>query len=159
MDDIAELRAHRFEKISEQMGEVKLNVTQISCGSAHNVIPDKCSFVVDIRPNELYSNSEILDQLQTKCRSRLSARNLRNRSSATAAGSPLLATASKLGLECFSSPTTSDWMRIDCDGIKMGPGESERSHKSDEYILVREIEEAIDIYIEFIEVFYGNTLE
>jgi acetylornithine deacetylase len=159
LDDIAALRAHRFDRISERMGEVHLNVTQISAGQAHNVIPDRCRFVVDIRPTDRYRNEEILSELQALCRSTLTARNLANRSSATAAGSPLLRAAEALGLETFSSPTTSDWMRIPCDALKMGPGESCRSHKADEFILAREIAQGIDGYIAFIEKFYGNTLE
>lgn len=159
MDDIQRLRAHRFARVSPAMGEVKLNVTCISAGSAHNVIPDKCCFTVDIRPTEQYDNLKILNELQALCKSTLAARNLSNRSSATCPGSPLLAAADKLGLECFSSPTTSNWMRMDCDCIKLGPGESSRSHKADEYILCSEIEQGIDTYIKFIEAFYGDTLE
>ena len=159
LDDIAALRAHRFARISPLMGEVKLNVTQIEAGQAHNVIPDRCRFVVDIRPTEQYSNEEIVDELQALCRSRLTARNLLNRSSATREGSPLLRAVRTLGIEAYSSPTTSDWMRIPCDAVKMGPGESIRSHKADEFILAREIREGIDKYIAFIETFYGNTLE
>lgn len=159
MDDIQRLRAHRFARVSPAMGEVKLNVTCISAGSAHNVIPDKCSFTVDIRPTEQYDNLEILNELQALCKSTLAARNLSNRSSATRPGSPLLVAADRLGLERFSSPTTSNWMRMDCDCIKLGPGESSRSHKADEYILCSEIEQGIDTYIKFIEAFYGDTLE
>ncbi len=159
LDDIAALRAHRFSRVSPRMGEVHLNVTQISAGTAHNVIPDRCRFVVDIRPTEQYTNEEILEELQALCRSTLTARNLANRSSATAAGSPLLRAAEALGIETFSSPTTSDWMRMPCDALKMGPGESCRSHKADEFILAREIAQGIDGYIAFIEKFYGNTLE
>lgn len=159
MDDIAALRAHRFTKISPRMGEVRLNVTQIEAGKAHNVIPDLCRFVVDIRPTEQYTNAGILQELQALCRSSLTARNLTNSSSATAESSPLLAAARSLGLEEFSSPTTSDWMRIGCDAIKMGPGDSSRSHKADEYMLTSEIEQAIDIYIKYIDNFYGNTVE
>ena len=159
LDDIDALRRHRFTRISPLMGEVRLNVTQIEAGRAHNVIPDRCRFVVDIRPTEQYGNSEILAELQALCRSRLTARNLANRSSATRPDSPLLAAARTLGIPTYSSPTTSDWMRIPCDAIKMGPGDSARSHKADEYILTREIAEGIDRYIEFIEAFYGNTLE
>lgn len=159
LEDIAGLRDFRFDRVSPVMGKVRLNVTQIQAGSAHNVIPDLCRFVVDIRPNELYTNEELLAMLQAQCRSSLRARNLKNRSSVTAEDSPLLATARKMGIECFSSPTTSDWIRIQCDGIKMGPGDSSRSHKADEYILVSEIHEAIERYIEFIDNFYGNTLE
>ena len=159
LDDIAALRAHRFTRHSPLMGDVRLSVTQIEAGQAHNVIPDRCRFVVDIRPTEQYTNEEILDELQALCRSTLTARNLANRSSATAAGSPLLRAAQRLGLETFSSPTTSDWMRIPCDALKMGPGDSARSHKADEYILTREIRAGIDGYIAFIETLYGNTLE
>ena len=159
LDDIAALRAHRFTRISPMMGEVKLNVTQIEAGQAHNVIPDRCRFVVDIRPTEMYTNEEIVAELQSLCKSRLTARNLLNRSSATRAGSPLLAAAHALGIETYSSPTTSDWMRIPCDAVKMGPGDSSRSHKADEFILAREIREGIEKYIAFIETFYGNALE
>ena len=159
LDDISVLRAHRFDKVSPLMGEVHLNVTQIAAGKAHNVIPDCCRFVVDIRPTEQYTNEEILAELQGICRSTLTARNLANRSSATAADSPLLRTALSLGIETYSSPTTSDWMRIPVDAVKMGPGESSRSHKADEFILASEIVQGIDGYIAFIKEFYGNTLE
>ena len=126
-------------------------VTQIEAGSAHNVIPDRCRFVVDIRPTEMYGNQEIMDELQAVCKSRLKARNLKNRSSATACGSPLLDCIASLGLETYSSPTTSDWIRIGCDAVKMGPGKSSRSHKKDEYITRDEIEGGITGYIAFIE--------
>ncbi len=159
LDDIAALRAHRFSRHSPMMGDVRLSVTQIEAGQAHNVIPDRCRFVVDIRPTEQYTNEEILAELRAFCKSTLKARNLLNRSSATRDGSPLLRTAQALGIETFSSPTTSDWMRIPVDAVKMGPGDSSRSHKADEYIRTREIREGIDKYIEFIDTFYGNTLE
>lgn len=151
MEDIAKLRGHEFVKASPRMGKVNLNVTQINAGSAHNVIPDRCSFVIDIRPTERYTNQEILDELQAICRSKLTPRNLMNQSSATFEDSPLQKAAAELGIETFSSPTTSDWMRISCDAIKMGPGESARSHKKDEYVTVEEISEGIKTYIEFIE--------
>lgn len=151
LEDIAAIRSHKFAKISPRMGEVNVNVTQINAGSAHNVIPDRCTFVIDIRPTEQYTNEEILNELQGICRSRLVPRNLSNRSSATAEASKLTKAAEKLGIEAFSSPTTSDWMRITCDAVKMGPGESSRSHKKNEYITRSEIEDAIATYIEFIE--------
>ena len=129
MDDIRTLRDFNFSRISPLMGTVKLTVTQINAGTVHNVVPDRCSFVVDIRPTEQYTNAEILAMLQSECRSTLTARNLKNRSSATAPDSPLLGCAEALGIETFVSPTTSDWMRIGCDAIKMGPGDSARSHR------------------------------
>ncbi len=150
LEDIEKLRSHSFGKISPRMGKVNLNVTQINAGSAHNVIPDRCDFVIDIRPTEQYSNEEILAELQEICSSELKARNLANRSSATLEGSPLQKAAEALGLETFSSPTTSDWMRIGCDAVKMGPGDSARSHKKDEFVFIEEIRGGIETYIEFI---------
>lgn len=153
LEDIDRLRKYDFTKVSPVMGKVRLNVTQIEAGSAHNVIPDRCRFVVDIRPTEMYGNKEILDSLQAICRSSLKARNLKNRSSATYPGSPLLDTIGRLGIETYSSPTTSDWLRTGCDAIKMGPGQSARSHRKDEFILTSEISEAIRTYIGFIRDF------
>lgn len=151
LEDIAAIRDHKFGKISPRMGEVNVNVTQINAGSAHNVVPASCTFVIDIRPTEQYTNEEILNELQGICRSRLVPRNLSNRSSATGEGTLLIKTAEALGIETFSSPTTSDWMRISCDAVKMGPGDSARSHKKNEYVTCSEIENAISTYIRFIE--------
>ena len=151
LEDIERLRSHVFEKVSPRMGKVNLNVTQIKAGSAHNVIPDRCDFVIDIRPTEQYSNEEILNEIQEICTSELKPRNLANRSSATFENSPLQKAAESSGIETFSSPTTSDWMRITCDAIKMGPGESSRSHKKDEFVFVEEIRNGIKTYIEFID--------
>ncbi len=151
LDDINRLREHTFSRISPRMGKVNLNVTQISAGTAHNVIPDRCDFVIDIRPTELYTNEEILKELQDICSSELKPRNLANRSSATFKDSPLQKAAAALDIETFSSPTTSDWMRVRCDAIKMGPGESSRSHKKDEFVLIEEIRSGIATYIDFIE--------
>ena len=150
LEDIDKLRKHVFSKVSPKMGKVNLNVTQINAGSAHNVIPDRCDFVIDIRPTEQYTNEEILKELQEICESELKPRNLSNRSSATKEGSPLQKTAEELGIETFSSATTSDWMRITCDAIKMGPGDSNRSHRKDEYVTEQEIAEGIETYINYI---------
>ncbi len=155
IDDIQKLRNFRFDKVSPLMGKVKLTVTQINAGTIHNVVPDRCSFVADIRPTEQYTNSEILAMLQSECRSSLSARNLRNRSSATRKDSPLLECASRLGIGTFVSPTTSDWMRLGCDAIKMGPGDSARSHRKDEYVTIPEIRDGIEKYISFIDCLSG----
>ena len=150
LEDIDRLRKHEFSKVSPKMGRVNLNVTQINAGSAHNVIPDRCDFVIDIRPTEQYSNEEILQELQAICESELKPRNLANRSSATKEDSPLQKTAERMGIETFSSATTSDWMRITCDAIKMGPGDSNRSHRKDEFVYTEEIRNAIGTYIKFI---------
>lgn len=164
LDDIARLRAFRFPKVSPQMGEVRINVTQIQAGYAHNVIPQTCEFVVDVRTTDMYTNSEIMEILQSLCRSELRARNLHNRASCTPENSVLPECAAATGISTFISPTTSDWMRIGCDAVKMGPGDSSRSHKKDEYVTVGEIEEGIRKYIRFIYNLEktennGNTLE
>lgn len=153
LEDIEALRRHEFTRISPRMGKVNLNVTQINAGTAHNVIPDRCSFVIDIRPTEQYTNEEILEELKSICRSELKPRNLQNRSSATHEDSRLQKIVEDLGIETFSSPTTSDWMRIGCDAIKMGPGESQRSHRKDEYVTVEEIEKGINTFINTITIF------
>ncbi len=150
LDDISILRNFVFEKISPTMGSTHLNITQINAGIAHNVIPDECSYVVDIRPTDVYTNSEIMEILQKRLRSTLKARNLTNRSSATPTDHPLLDAADRCSIETFISPTTSDWMRLKIPAIKMGPGESSRSHKADEFILKEEIRHAIHTYIKFI---------
>ena len=153
LNDIQAMKSHEFSRVSPRMGKVNLNVTQINAGTAHNVIPDTCTFVIDIRPTEQYTNEEILSELQAICKSELKPRNLSNRSSATYENSPLQKAADALRIETFSSPTTSDWMRIDCDAVKMGPGDSARSHRKDEFVYIKEIEDGIKTYIEFI-----NTL-
>lgn len=153
LEDIATLRATTFEKISPTMGAVKLTVTMINAGTQHNVVPDRCSFVVDIRPTEMYTNSEIMEILQPKVKSALKARSLTNRSSATPTGHLLLQCAQQLGISTYTSPTTSDWMRMTCPALKMGPGESERSHRPDEFILIDEIKQGIEGYSRFIEQF------
>ena len=149
--DIETLKNYNFEKVSPIMGNVKLTITQINAGTAHNVVPDSCSYVIDIRPTEQYSNPEIMELLQSQVESRLEARNLKNRSSATPIGHPLMKAADMTGIGKFVSPTTSDWMKLNIPAIKIGPGDSARSHKADEYIKIDEIAAGIALYINFIE--------
>lgn len=151
LDDINTLRNYRFEKKSPLMGDVKLTVTQLNCGTAHNVVPAEAKFVVDIRPTEQYGNAEILELLQKEVKSTLVARNLKNSSSATPSEHILMETVRKMGIETQISATTSDWMKIPWPAIKMGPGDSARSHKADEFIRIQEIEDAIKGYIKFIK--------
>ena len=151
LDDINTLRNFEFAKKSPLMGDVKLTVTQMNCGTVHNVVPDKATFVVDIRPTEQYSNSEILDMLQKEVHSTLVARNLKNRSSATPQGHLLMNTVEKLQIPVQISATTSDWMKFPRPAVKMGPGLSARSHKADEFIKVEEIGKGIEGYINFIK--------
>ena len=152
LEDIELIKKYRFSNVSSLMGEVKISVTQVNAGTQHNVIPDRCSFVVDIRPTDCYNNEEIYRELQEQVKSTLTPRSLSNRSSATPVGHTLLKCAEQLEIERYVSPTTSDWMRIgDIPAIKMGPGESARSHMADEYILVEELESGVKGYIEFLK--------
>lgn len=159
LDDISRLRSHTFSRVSPEMGAVRLAVTQIEAGTSHNVIPGRCRFVVDVRPCDLYTPLEILEELQAICKSTLHPRNLLHKASATATDSPLRKTAAALGIPTFSSPTSSDWMLLPCDALKMGPGESSRSHHADEFILAAEIEAAVSQYISFIERLHGYIME
>ncbi|MDD2511877.1 MAG: M20/M25/M40 family metallo-hydrolase [Proteiniphilum sp.] len=150
LEDIAALRSVKFDRLSPTMGEVKLTVTQIQAGVQHNVVPDRCRFVVDIRPTEQYNNCEIMEILQPMVKSKLTARSLTNKSSATPAAHRLMQCIRRLGIESYTSPTTSDWMRITCPAVKIGPGESARSHQADEFVLTNELAEGINGYIELI---------
>ena len=150
LEDIRALQSVKFDKISPTMGDVKLTVTQINAGTQHNVVPDSCTFVVDIRPTDCYTNPEIMEQLQSITKSKLTARSLTNKSSGTPQDHILMTCLNKLQTETYISPTTSDWMRINCPAIKMGPGESERSHQSDEFVFIKELEQGIEGYITFI---------
>lgn len=151
LDDIAILRGYRFEKTSPMMGNVRLSVTQINCGTAHNVIPDKCTFTIDIRPTEQYDNAEIVELLSRAVKSELKARNLKNKSSATPQGCLLAEWAEVSGVAKIVSPTTSDWGKISFPAMKIGPGKSERSHKADEFITVGELKGGMEKYIEIID--------
>ena len=151
LEDIVKIKNHKFSKISKLMGEVKMTVTQISAGHQHNVIPEICKFVIDIRPTDVYDNNEIVQELKKLVKSKLTPRNLSNRSSSTPEGHPLLKCAQELGVDCYTSPTTSDWMRHSLPAIKMGPGDSSRSHRADEYICLEELKEGINGYINFIK--------
>jgi acetylornithine deacetylase len=151
--DINRLQNFKFDKRSPSMGDIKLSVTQINAGTQHNVIPDTCTFVVDIRTTEQYSSAEIWKMLQSITESELTPRKLTNRSSATPQGHILLEALEINSIEKFVSPTTSDWMKINIPAVKMGPGDSARSHQADEYIYIKEIEEGIRGYTSYI-----NTL-
>lgn len=150
LEDIKKLQSVKFSKVSPSMGDVKLTVTQINAGSQHNVVPDSCTFVVDVRPTDCYTNPEIMEQLQAITKSELKARSLTNKSSGTPQNHILMTCLKKLQTETYVSPTTSDWMRLSCPALKMGPGESERSHQSDEFVLVEELKQGVDGYITFI---------
>ena len=150
LDDIQWFRTHRFEKESPLLGPVKMSVTQINAGTQHNVIPDLCSFVVDIRSNECYSNEELFSEICTHIQSEARARSFRLNSSHIEAEHPFVRRALQLGRTPFGSPTLSDQALMKFPSVKIGPGKSSRSHTADEYIRISEIEEAIRLYIELL---------
>lgn len=146
LQDIDFLRSYQFEKTSDLLGPVKMTVTQIEAGTQHNVVPDTCRFVVDIRTNERYTNEEVFAILQTNLRSELRARSFRLNSSSIPNNHPLVQRGKALGLRSYGSPTLSDAALMPLPTLKIGPGESERSHTADEFVYLREIEEGIDVY-------------
>jgi acetylornithine deacetylase len=150
MGDIEKIRNFKFEKVSPILGSVKTTVTMINAGTQHNVIPDICSFVIDVRTNEYYSNQqawEILDQL---IESDVKPRSIRLNSSGIPVDHPIVQRGISLGLNYYGSPTTSDQAVIPYPSIKIGPGDSARSHTADEYISISEIEEGFRIYIDLL---------
>lgn len=148
MEDIDLLRRFTTPKVSETLGPIKVSVTVINAGTQHNVVPDSCSYVVDVRTTDAYSNDETVELLRKAVRwSRLTPRSTRVHASVIPSDHPLVESAVALGRTPFVSPTTSDMALMHgIHSLKMGPGESSRSHTADEYVLISEIEEALDIY-------------
>ncbi len=151
IDDIQRLRNFKFEKVSELLGPVKITVTQIEAGSQHNVIPSSCNFVVDVRTNEFYTNQQVLETIDKLIESEVRPRSLRLNSSGIDPNHPFVKRAKSMGFNCYGSPTTSDQAVISFPSVKLGPGDSARSHTANEYILKTEIFEGIRKYIELLE--------
>lgn len=148
MTDIDALRSFKFPRESEILGPVSVNVTQINAGWQHNAIPDECKWVVDIRTTDAFTNEETVGLMRKAVKySTLTPRSTRVRASVIDTGHPLVKGAEALGLKPFVSPTTSDMsLMYDFPSLKIGPGESSRSHSADEFVMISEIEQAIGIY-------------
>lgn len=151
LNDIAWFRDYRFSKESPFLGPVKMSVTMINAGTQHNVIPDRCTFVVDIRSNECYSNQELFDEIQKHITCEAKPRSFRLSSSHVSPEHPLVQKAVAMGRTPFGSPTLSDQALMPFPSMKMGPGKSSRSHTADEFIFIREIEEAIEMYLKLLD--------
>ncbi len=151
LTDVNWFRDYQFEKVSPLLGPVKMSVTQINAGTQHNVIPDHCTFVVDVRSNELYSNEEIFDTIQQHVTCEVKARSFRLNSSHIDESHPIIQQAIRMGRTPFGSPTLSDQALMRFPSVKIGPGSSSRSHTADEYVLIKEIEEAIELYLELLD--------
>tara|TARA_B100000929_G_scaffold159622_1_gene126286 strand:- start:796 stop:1863 length:1068 start_codon:yes stop_codon:yes gene_type:complete len=142
----------KLDKVSENLGEVKVTVTQIQAGSQHNVVPAKVHLVIDVRVNDKYSNEEIEQILKEKAPvDEINARSLRLNSSSIPLDHALVKAGIDLGMETYGSPTLSDQAMLSCSSLKLGPGDSTRSHSADEFIYVKEIEEGIEKYIKLLE--------
>ena len=151
LDDIARLRAFRFERESPLLGPIGIAVTQIEAGTQHNVVPDVCRFVVDVRTTDAYTNEEVVEILRRALQSEIVPRSTRIRAAAVGDDHPLVRAAKAVGRSTFVSPTTSDRTLMPFPSLKMGPGESARSHAADEYVLRSEIDSAITLYEQYIE--------
>lgn len=157
LQDIEWFRSFQYPVTSEYLGPIKMSVTQIQSGYQHNVIPDSCEFVVDVRTTDAYSNEEVLELVKKNVCCEVTARSTRLRPSHMPAESPVRKAGESLGIDVFGSPTTSDQAVIPIPTIKMGPGRSERSHTPDEFIYLKEIEEGIEGYIRLLEEMKRNV--
>jgi acetylornithine deacetylase len=152
MQDIEWFRSFKFDNVSDLLGEVKMNVTVIETeNKAHNVVPAFCKFVVDVRVNELYTPEEVLTIIRKNTKSNIVERSMRLRSSSIAFTHPIVQSGLALNLSYYGSPTTSDKALMDFSALKMGPGDSARSHSADEFIFVNEIKDGITLYIQLLE--------
>ncbi|MCK0132348.1 M20 family metallo-hydrolase [Flavobacteriaceae bacterium F08102] len=151
VDAIHWFKSFEFPRVSKTLGKIKMTVTQINAGSQHNVIPAECHFVVDIRITDEYSNVEVLDFVKSSVNVEVKERSLRLNSSSIPMDHDLVKAGIALGRETYGSPTLSDQAVLSCPSLKMGPGDSLRSHTADEFIYLHEIEEGIQLYIDLLE--------
>lgn len=155
MKDVGWFHTHRFPEESRLLGPVKMTVSMIHAGTQHNVVPDRCEFTVDIRTNECYSNEALFEEIRKQVSCEVKARSFRLNSSRTDLQHPIVQRAVWLGKKPFGSPTLSDQALMPFPSLKMGPGDSARSHSADEYICLMEIREAIEMYVRLLD---GCTL-
>jgi acetylornithine deacetylase len=144
------LNEFSFEKVSEVLGPVKMTVTQVNAGKQHNVVPAEVNLVIDVRVNDRYSNTEIIELLQKEAPCRLIPRSTDLNSSSITLSHELVTAGIEIGREPYGSPTLSDQAKLSCPSLKLGPGDSTRSHTANEFIYVNEIEEGIALYIKIL---------
>ena len=151
LHDIEWFRHYRFPRISPYLGPVKMSVTMIQAGTQHNVVPDACTFVVDVRPNGMYTNPELLALIKESVSCEVKERSTRIGSSHIDMVHPVVQRGLALGLEAFGSPTTSNQAVVPFTTLKIGPGQSSRSHAADEYIEIQEITSAMETYVSLLD--------
>ncbi|MFV5696246.1 M20 family metallo-hydrolase [Flavobacterium sp. LB3P122] len=146
--------SYQFEKISEVLGPVKMTVTQVTAGKQHNVVPAECHLVIDIRVNDCYNNQEILDIVKNHLTAEVNPRSMHLNASSIPVTHELVQAGIALGRTTYGSPTLSDQSVLSCQSLKLGPGETLRSHSADEFIFINEIEEGIQLYIKILTDFF-----
>lgn len=151
LEDLHFLHTHKFRKVSDLLGPTIMNVTMIHAGTQHNVVPDRCEMVVDIRTNEFYQNEFVFEFLKKRLKSEVTARSFRLHSSRIDPQHPIVRRCKSMGLKPFGSPTLSDQALMSFPSLKLGPGESARSHSADEFIRISEIAAAIETYIRLLD--------
>ena len=151
MKDMEWFRSYRYDKVSSLLGPMKMSVTIVNAGSQHNVVPNECKFTVDVRVNELYTFEEVMGIVRENVTSDVQPRSSRLRSTSIPIEHPLIQAGVALGRAYYGSPTTSDKALMNFPTLKMGPGDSARSHSADEYIYIEEIGSGIEMYIKLLE--------
>jgi acetylornithine deacetylase len=151
VDQINWIRNYKFPKVSPTLGEMKMTATIIQAGTLHNCIPDKCTYTVDVRTTDCYTNQEVLDFMTSQLDAEVKARSTRLGSSRIDPDHPIIAKCRQLGLQPFGSPTLSDQALMPWPSFKLGPGDSMRSHTADEYIPLADIARAIDLYVNLLD--------
>jgi acetylornithine deacetylase/succinyl-diaminopimelate desuccinylase-like protein len=149
--DIGWIQNYQFDKVSDTLGKIKMTVTIINAGKQHNVVPAECHYTIDVRVTDKYTLEEVLDIIKRNVESEVTPRSLRMRPSGIAEDHPVVLSAKKLGLPLYGSPTTSDQAMIPIPSVKIGPGDSARSHSADEFIYVDEITKGIETYIRLLD--------
>ncbi len=149
--DIEWFRNFEFEKQSKVLGKINMTVTQIEAGTQHNVVPDECRFVVDVRPNEHYSNAEVVDIIKKHVECEVNPRSLNLNASGIDSDHTVVKKGQKMGIKTYGSQTMSDQVHMPFPCIKMGPGDTKRSHTADEFIHLEEIENGIEIYLKLLD--------
>ncbi|MGW8122840.1 M20 family metallo-hydrolase [Roseivirga echinicomitans] len=151
MQDIEWFRTFRFAEVSKSLGPVQMSVTMISAGQQHNVVPDECKFVVDVRSTDCYSNTEILEIIRAHVKSKVEPRSTRLNPSSIPVDHPIVQAGIALGRRTYGSPTMSDQALMPYPSLKLGVGDSARSHTADEFVFIHEIEEGIEFYIKLLK--------
>ena len=159
LNDLEKVKAFKFSKVSSLLGPTKVSCTVIHAGEQHNLVPELCRYVLDVRVNELYSHEEVLAELKAELSAELIPRSMRLRSSSLPEGHLLQEVGKSLGLETFGSPTLSDQALIPYPSAKIGPGDSARSHTADEFIFTQEVRDGITTYISIIETYASLYLQ